>query len=517
MTGMTFHPLTQDQQDQLSDWRARAIQVMPYFAPILFALQPVSAPGLNTFAVDDKWRLYLDFEKARSWGDAACGEILLHECGHIFRDHHDRAHNHLGDKRDDAGYRRIANVANDLEINDDLVEAGCGRIAANGVLPKHFGFDDGDAAEAYYRLLAEKAKASCGTCGQTQGQGQQSGQGQGQGQGQQSGQGQGQGQDQSQGQGSGEGQGQGQGSGQQGQSQGQGSDQGQCCPDCGQSTPVFSGCGQGGGGNPVPGSVAGQADAVTPGVDGEERDAVLMDTAIAIQDHAKTRGTVPGGLMDRAAAVLAPSAVPWQRVLGATFRRAFQSRPGKRFTTYQRRNRRRPTTAISGDVDVLNPGTIRPVPSILVIRDTSGSMSIDDLAAVTREVEGIAKKMSVRGKGLRVVDADTHLYDATEYRRAKDIETVQGRGGTDMDRAIVDAIQIGYGRRKATKNQRSLRTKPQVVVCITDGYTPWPDKADCMGVPVVACIVGDSTVSDHYAVPSWIKTVIVPTGASRRA
>ncbi|EUA17507.1 hypothetical protein I552_0708 [Mycobacterium xenopi 3993] len=40
--------------------RLIACEAMPYYSAGLFSLQPVAAPGLNTFAVDKYWRLYLD-------------------------------------------------------------------------------------------------------------------------------------------------------------------------------------------------------------------------------------------------------------------------------------------------------------------------------------------------------------------------------------------------------------------------------------------------------------------------
>ncbi len=79
-------PTTPAQDAILALWRAKALERMPYFAPILFSLRVLAAPGLGTFAVDAKHRLYVDFEAVAAWSALENAEALLHECGHLFRD-----------------------------------------------------------------------------------------------------------------------------------------------------------------------------------------------------------------------------------------------------------------------------------------------------------------------------------------------------------------------------------------------------------------------------------------------
>jgi len=45
------------QESDLALWRAKALERMPYFAPILFSLRVLDAPALGTFAVDAWHRL----------------------------------------------------------------------------------------------------------------------------------------------------------------------------------------------------------------------------------------------------------------------------------------------------------------------------------------------------------------------------------------------------------------------------------------------------------------------------
>lgn len=84
-------PLTSDETLLLTYWRERALALMPYMANILYGLRPVSAPGLGTMAVDEQMRLYVDFDTAQAKGEVWSAEGLLHECGHVFGLHSDRA------------------------------------------------------------------------------------------------------------------------------------------------------------------------------------------------------------------------------------------------------------------------------------------------------------------------------------------------------------------------------------------------------------------------------------------
>jgi len=137
-------------------WRTDALDLMPYMASVMFSLRLVDAPGLGTFAVDPGHRLYVDFDAVgadpQRWTPRLCAEALLHECSHLFARHHERgadagAH-HPGDQ-DDFG------VAADLEINDDLVEAGCTRLA-EFMIPAKLGLPDHLTAEEYYAAIRSR-------------------------------------------------------------------------------------------------------------------------------------------------------------------------------------------------------------------------------------------------------------------------------------------------------------------------------------------------------------------------
>ena len=165
--------LTQEQSEQLTAWRALALNIMPYMASMLFSLRPVADRGSGTFAVDKHHRLYIDFEAVAPRGARWCAEALLHECCHLLGDHAARA-DAFGVKPEQ---RRTWNVAADASINDDLRDAGCKTIEQDGVLPKQFGLEDDQTAEFYMRHLPRQPQGGGGESDQESGGGCGSGAG----------------------------------------------------------------------------------------------------------------------------------------------------------------------------------------------------------------------------------------------------------------------------------------------------------------------------------------------------
>jgi len=439
---------------ELHAWRSVALDLMPYMAAQLFALTPLNDPGVHTFAVDHRHRLYINFDNAVPYGPRFCGEALLHECSHLFGAHYDRAN--------DAGITleqyKSWGLCADFEINDDLRDAGCSRLAAHGVFAEKIGEDDYQTVEHYWAVLQRKQQRKQRQ--QQQGQGQRSGGGQGTPQ------------------------------------QGEGD---------GESEP-YTGCGSGSGGKPAPSElgdgedVGGYARAPTDA----EVTRTRIATAATIRDYAASgRGTVPAGLTELADIILAPPKVPWKAVVASVIRRALARRAGDTDTTYTRRNRRRHNVLLrsttsggtaTGTVSrIVYPGTYSPDPFIALVRDTSGSMSAAELNDAANEIEGIARQCGVRGRQLRVLDVDAAVHEVRNYSGADSIAEVTGRGGTDMVAGIEAALE--------------LRPRPDLVIVVSDGYTPWP--VEQHRVPLVICLVGGGAEWVREHTPDWATTVVV--------
>src|SRR6478735_4093925 len=151
-------PTTTAQEAELALWRARALERMPYFAPVLFSLRVLDTPGLGTFAVDARHRLYIDFDAVAAWSALENAEALLHECGHLFRDHAARAE--ARNVRD--GEHTAWNIAADAMLNLDLVQAGCRTLDQKGIVPAKLGLPDGRTTEWYFDQLRPAAPPNRG-------------------------------------------------------------------------------------------------------------------------------------------------------------------------------------------------------------------------------------------------------------------------------------------------------------------------------------------------------------------
>jgi predicted metal-dependent peptidase len=148
---MTTRQLTAAESAAFRLARLRAADQMPYFARALFAVVPLAAPGLGTFAVDAHWRLYMDPELlagAAAWAAGTAGGVLLHEANHLLRQHAARA-----DALPQPRVHLAWNLAGDAEINDDLIAAGA-PLPAGVVTPGSLGLPDRQVAEDYYAALA---------------------------------------------------------------------------------------------------------------------------------------------------------------------------------------------------------------------------------------------------------------------------------------------------------------------------------------------------------------------------
>lgn len=477
-----------DHKALLAAWTVLALDRMPYLASILYSLRPVDAPGTGTFAVDRHHRLYADFAAVETWGPSACSQALLHEAMHLVYGHADEAE----DMNVQARERETWNLAADAAVNDDLRDAGCGYLAEAGVLPGKIGCEDYRTASHYLAVLRLRIEALARNAGDDEGTEDEPGSGQPgdshQGQGTRDGSGSGTGddgreQDTQPGDGSPE-------DGRQQRGDADGQDTG---------GPGYQGCGSGSGAGEAPwelpdgDDLGGQAPPAGPG----EKQVIRQSLAQDVLESSKQRGDMPGGLAEWAEKTLEKPKVPWRRVLAPLIRRYTAIRAGEYDSTYARRNRRRPYTELLGG-RVVNPGTFSPVPRIVFVRDTSGSMSAADLNMVGAEIESVAGRLGIRDRDLMVIDTDTEAYLAKPYRRLEDLQEVQGRGGTDIRPGIAAAAAL----------------KPSVIIVATDGYTPW-DQHPTTRIPVVTCLIGqedgDGMVPPEVTggVPKWIRTVVV--------
>jgi predicted metal-dependent peptidase len=131
----------------------------------------------------------------------------------------------------------------------------------------------------------------------------------------------------------------------------------------------------------------------------------------------------------------------------------------------------------------------KPVPDLVVLGNTSGSMNHRDLGMVLGVVAGVSRRLGTNGK-LEVWTADTHVASVQKVFRPEEVHLVGG-GGTDMRAMILSVME--------------RRPKPpEVILVATDGVTPWPEKP--VEAKVMACLTRKSRAK---RVPEWIETVVL--------
>jgi len=187
--------------------------------------------------------------------------------------------------------------------------------------------------------------------------------------------------------------------------------------------------------------------------------------------------------------------------------------PGRPQATRPRRELRGAVAAVAGNVDytyrrlsrrssgaaalprAVLPALHRPLPTVAVVCDTSGSMGEDELATALAEVEALLARAGLRSTGVTVLSVDTEVHARSRVRRAGQV-VLAGGGGTDMGAGLTAAA--------------ALRPRPDVVVVLTDGWTPWPDTPP-RDLRVIVGLIGSDP--EHVDVPPWARTVVIePTG-----
>lgn len=216
----------------------------------------------------------------------------------------------------------------------------------------------------------------------------------------------------------------------------------------------------------------------SPGLSPTQSEMVRVTCAGEITEAARARGDIPDG-WQRWAADQLTSKVDWRSVLSAQVRRAVATASGAVDYTWGRPSRRQ----VPG---VLLPSLRRPVPTIAVVVDTSGSVSDDMLAQALAEIDSALSSSGARRGDVTVLSCDAAVAARQRVNAATQVR-LKGGGGTDMRVGISAAL--------------ALRPRPDVVIVLTDGETPWPD--DRPRVALVVGLLGRTQVP----APEWARVV----------
>jgi predicted metal-dependent peptidase len=511
--------------------RVHAAECVGWFAPALYAAPLHLSDALPAPAAIDRYgRVYFNPQwVARLY--EACGQdrhalvrqlaqVWYHEVAHWLREHEARAQALHADAR-------LWNLAADMEINDYLPdEMAYPSLGGEplAVLPRRYNLPDGEIAEWYYQRLVERAReqAQAGEQQQSQAGGQQQSQAGGQQQSQAGGQQQSQaggqqpsqagGQQQSQAGGQQQsqagGQQQSQAGGQQQQSQAGGQQQSQAggqqqsqaggqqqsqaggqqqaqagegepqgAPPCA-PTPLSHPVGEGSGVRATQSAagegtihwdegsgVHGQArpwelhadDPSTNALSDFDRQALQEEVARRIVEHQKERGTAPAGWLRWAEAILKPK-VNWREQLKRILRGVISEGLGHRLDYSYRRPHRRSAVYHPIYLPALQ-GEYKP--RVACVVDTSGSISDRELMQSLAEVRAVLEALRIP---VTIIPCDAVPYEAIRVFHGSDWlkvrQGLRGGGGTDMVAGLNAAL--------------ALKPKPEAVIVLTDGHTPFP-------------------------------------------
>jgi len=453
----------------------RLVKTHPYLAAATWALIPVESTGLGSLAVDEWWRVYYDPAIIERWGVEELAGVVYHEIAHLLRNHADRMR----------GFDpRLSNVAADAEINDDLIAEKV-VLPDDPVTPSLLGQPDGLLAEEYYNALVraqESApqRSSGGTSGSKVGDSVRRGPGDG-----------------------GDGNGGSNAAGGQNPLSSSGSPADSSTqPEASSKSSRPSDRGVGGAGDveaqtPAPGAgrcgscATGHSEPwelgapcaeKATGISRAEGELIRRDVARHIQEATRARGSIPGHWTRWAEEKLRPK-VDWRRELAAAVRHAITDVAGASDYSYRRPSRRQGQV---GNGKVVLPSLRQPVPSVAVVVDTSGSIDDTMLSRALAEVSGVLKAVGQR-EGVHVLAVDAVVQSCRRVFRPEQVQ-LAGGGGTNM----------GAGLEAAAR----LRPSPQVVIVITDGYTPWPASPP-RGMKVIVVLTGRGSA------PGWAKKVVV--------
>ncbi|USX54779.1 VWA-like domain-containing protein [Lentzea sp. HUAS12] len=226
------------------------------------------------------------------------------------------------------------------------------------------------------------------------------------------------------------------------------------------------------------------------GLSEQERDAVRFRVAEGIKG---APGSVPDGWKRWAEEAFHPPQ-PWRSLLRAAIRSAASGPGVGEDYTYGRPSRRS-----AGVPGVVMPSLRRRPPRVAVVVDTSGSVSDAELGSALLEIAAIIRAVGCRRDLVSVLSCDAAAHVTGPWCRAEGIPLVGG-GGTDLREGFATAL-------------RSL-PRPDVVVALTDGQTPWPESAPpCRTVvglfPRPKTISEDDPDYEPDTPPEWAHVVTI--------
>lgn len=451
--------MTRNEVDELLRFsRAYCAERLPWFSPIIFSCKIQQTEKVPVAAIDKNLNIYFNpksveaiYNSSMDEKDALAqlGFLWIHEVSHILRDHADRA-------QDMKVRPDVWNIAADLEINDSQWEGLRPPEIFPGQFPSTYEFPEGKIAEEYYELLGpgnpdddsndmvsnpSKENSEDGDEESTSPSNNEN-DNKGDGDEQEDKDGKGGGQDQEDNEGDNQDNSPSEQNPNDEESEGQGNSDNQKHDE-----------GSGVHGEPRPWEI----DDEDQSLDEMEVERIKRSVAQEMKSSHQ-RGDLPGG-WDRWTDDKLEPKIDWRKKLRHRMSIAIATGMGARVDfSFARPSRRQSVyqpiipPSLTGDRSA----------RVTVIVDTSGSMGAGLLAQCVAEVCNVLDAFQVP---VTVIPCDAKAYAPIEIANRSDYSKLQklpGGGGTNMIAGIDAALK--------------LKPKPDSILVLTDGYTPFPPR-----------------------------------------
>ncbi len=200
-----------------------------------------------------------------------------------------------------------------------------------------------------------------------------------------------------------------------------------------------------------------QGDATTEsGMSEAELEEMRKQIARDIEERQRSRGNVGANMLRWADTTLRKRINPMSVLRQLLTQMCGEIVSGNAEATYSRLNRR----SEAFQDDFVRPGNRSHLPKLEIVFDTSGSMTDEDISIGATAIEPVLKSF----RRLQVTSGDVRTCASEAITVVKRKLQLGGGGGTDMAR-ILEEIR-----------ERKSTDRPDIVLLVTDGYTPWPEK-----------------------------------------
>lgn len=213
--------------------------------------------------------------------------------------------------------------------------------------------------------------------------------------------------------------------------------------------------------------MAGMSDEEKQGLANEMKQRIRNAIEKAVEEHAKSRGTVPAFLEEYIEKMLQTPRVPWTQLLRD---KVVNTKRWKWKRSIARPNRRKVAMAVAEpDMIVPFPGRSRDRAFTCVFCiDTSGSMGSSELEIALSELEHLRR--ADKDIQITIIESDADIgREYTIDSRGEIQWSLTGRGGTDFNPAL----------------ERARELRPDICFYYTDGYAPAPEAHNRVACPMV--------------------------------